>query len=189
MLWQQSNSNREFPYLDTKSVITRGMLLKLRLSVHLLIFLFYCCLYILSSAVTLSFQSLWWLIYTSFSLSLIPSCQWLLDGCLAATDVLPSVQKLNVCMHCQNYGIIVTSEKHGTLASQTKFCGTLGQSCFKPIKPEKMGYLYIYIYIYIYTQTYIHVCVLYTHIHICMYACVFYIYIYIKPVFVAYCGC
>ena len=74
-------------------------------------------------------------------------------------------------------------QNHGTLASQTKFCGTLGKSSLKPIKPEKNGvpiYIYVcvcvcvWLFVYIHTHIYLYVCVCVLYVHI------LYIYIYIN---------
>jgi len=55
----------------------------------------------------------------------------LVDGCPTPKGVLPT-ESQNICMHCQKCCIFITWENSGHLVSQTEFCGTPGQSSFKP---------------------------------------------------------
>ena len=90
MLWQQSNSDREFLHLDTKSAIIRGILLKLRLSVHLLIFLLLLSLYPFLICCTLISESVMTNLHIFFSVSFLP-----VSGCLITLLLLQMLLPLS----------------------------------------------------------------------------------------------
>ena len=172
MLWQQSNADREFLYLDTKSAIIREMLLKLRLSVHLPIFfiVFFISFPHLSHS---HFR-----VCDDSSTHLFLSVSFLpVSGCLMAVLLLQMflpVFKSWMFVCIVGNMVLLWLQKAGDIGIPNQILWDTGTELFKAHKTRKNG---------------IHICIhIHTHIHIYLYVCVcmcviIYIYIYLNNLF------